>query len=52
VPYWHVDDISTTLAQLVEAGAEPKDAIADFGGRLVGSVTDPDGNVTGLIQAL
>jgi predicted enzyme related to lactoylglutathione lyase len=52
VPYWHVDDINARLAQLVEAGAEPKDAITDFGARLVGSVTDPDGNVIGLIQAV
>jgi predicted enzyme related to lactoylglutathione lyase len=50
VPYLHVEDINATMAQLVEAGAEPKDAITDFGGRLVGSVTDPAGNVIGVIQ--
>jgi len=50
VPYWHVDDIDATMAVLIEVGAEPKDAVTDFGGRRVGSVIDSDGNVIGLIQ--
>jgi predicted enzyme related to lactoylglutathione lyase len=52
VPYWHVADIQATIKQLLAAGAQQRDAVSDFGGggRLVASVTDPDGNVIGLIQ--
>jgi predicted enzyme related to lactoylglutathione lyase len=51
VTYHHVTDIQATHAALVEAGATPNDKISDVGGgRLVGSVKDPDGNVIGLIQ--
>jgi predicted enzyme related to lactoylglutathione lyase len=49
--YWHVPDIEAKLAELTAAGATVKDAVQDVGGgRLVASVTDPDGNVLGLIQ--
>ena len=51
VGYWHVDDIKQTIADLLAAGAEEQQAVTDFGGRLVGSVKDADGNVIGLIQA-
>ncbi|MEU8343337.1 hypothetical protein SAMN05443665_102035 [Actinomadura meyerae] len=51
VAYWHVPDIEAKVAELTGAGASVKDAPHDVGGgRLVASVTDPDGNVLGLIQ--
>ena len=50
--YWHVDDIETTLAELLGAGAETQQAVKDVGGgKLIASVTDADGNVIGLIQS-
>jgi predicted enzyme related to lactoylglutathione lyase len=51
VAYWHVPDIETKLAEVTAAGATVKDAPRDVGGgRLVATVTDPDGNVLGLLQ--
>ncbi|WP_239153941.1 VOC family protein [Amycolatopsis sp. FDAARGOS 1241] len=51
VAYWHVDDIEAKLAEVTAAGAVVKDAPKDVGGgRLVATVTDPDGNVLGLLQ--
>jgi predicted enzyme related to lactoylglutathione lyase len=51
VAYWHVPDIEAKLAEVTTAGATVKDAPRDVGGgRLVGSFSDPDGNVLGLIQ--
>jgi len=51
VAYWHVADIEAKLAELTAAGAELKDSVRDVGGgRLVATVTDPDGNVLGLLQ--
>ena len=51
VAYWHVADIEAKLAEVTAAGAVVKDAVRDVGGgRLVATVTDPDGNVLGLIQ--
>ncbi len=51
VTYWHVPDIEGTLAALTAAGATVKDPASDVGGgRLVATVTDPDGNVLGLTQ--
>lgn len=51
VTYWHVDDIEAKLAQVTAAGATVQDAVRDVGGgRLVATVTDPDGNVLGLLQ--
>ena len=52
VAYWHVDDIESRLAALVEAGATVHQQVNDFGGsgRKIASVTDPAGNVVGLIQ--
>ena len=50
VGYWHVDDMDKALAGLLAAGATTQDAPSDVGGgRLVATVTDPDGNVLGLI---
>jgi predicted enzyme related to lactoylglutathione lyase len=51
VAYWHVNDIEAKLAELTAAGATVKEAAHEVGGgRLVATVTDPDGNVLGLIQ--
>jgi predicted enzyme related to lactoylglutathione lyase len=51
VAYWHVADIEAKLAELTAAGATIKDAARDVGGgRLVATVTDPDGNVLGVLQ--
>jgi predicted enzyme related to lactoylglutathione lyase len=52
VGYWHVDDIEASLSLLLDAGAQPQQAITDVGGgKLVASVKDADGNIIGLIQA-
>jgi predicted enzyme related to lactoylglutathione lyase len=51
VAYWHVSDIKAKLAEVTAAGATVKDSPRDVGGgRLVATVTDPDGNVLGLLQ--
>jgi predicted enzyme related to lactoylglutathione lyase len=51
VAYWHVPDIEAKLAEVTRAGAAVKESPRDVGGgRLVATVTDPDGNVLGLIQ--
>jgi len=51
VAYWHVTDIEAKLAELTVAGATVKEPAHDVGGgRLVATVTDPDGNVLGLIH--
>jgi len=51
VAYWHVSDIEAKLAEVTAAGATVKDAVREVGGgRLVATVTDPDGNVLGLLQ--
>ena len=50
--YWHVDDLTATLAALVEAGAETRQPINDVGGgKMVASVKDADGNIIGLVQS-
>jgi predicted enzyme related to lactoylglutathione lyase len=51
VAYWHVADIEAKLAEMTAAGGTVKDPVRDVGGgRLVATVTDPDGNVLGLLQ--
>jgi predicted enzyme related to lactoylglutathione lyase len=51
VAYWHVSDIEAKLAEVTDAGATVKEPAHDVGGgRLVATVTDPDGNVLGLLQ--
>src|SRR6201984_2672484 len=51
VAYWHVEDIEAKLAEVTAAGATVKEAAHDVGGgRQVATVTDPDGNVLGLLQ--
>src|SRR5512138_1684146 len=49
--YYHVDDIQESLQSLLNAGAQPVQAVKDVGGgRLIASVKDPDGNIIGLVQ--
>ena len=51
VAYWHVADIEAKLAEVTAAGASVKEPAHDVGGgRLVATVTDPDGNVLVLLQ--
>jgi len=51
VAYWDVPDIEAKLAEVTDAGATVKESPRDVGGgRLVATVTDPDGNVLGLVQ--
>jgi predicted enzyme related to lactoylglutathione lyase len=51
VAYWAVADIEAKLAELTSAGATVREPARDVGGgRLVATVTDPDGNVLGLLQ--
>jgi predicted enzyme related to lactoylglutathione lyase len=49
--YWHVNDIEAKIAEVTAAGGTLKDAPKDVGGgRLVATLTDPDGNVLGILQ--
>ncbi len=51
ISYWHVPDIEAKLAEVTAAGATVKEPSHDVGGgRLVATVTDPDGTVLGLLQ--
>jgi predicted enzyme related to lactoylglutathione lyase len=51
VAYWEVPDIEAKLAEVTAAGATLKEPVRDVGGgRLVATVSDPDGNVLGLLQ--
>ncbi len=51
VAYWHGPDIEAKLAEVTAAGATVKEPAREVGGgRLVATVTDPDGNVLGLLQ--
>ncbi|MGH2896869.1 MAG: VOC family protein [Solirubrobacteraceae bacterium] len=51
VAYWHVPDIEAKLAEVTAAGASVNESPRNVGGgRLVATVTDPDGNVLGLLQ--
>ncbi len=51
VAYWEVADIEAKLAAVTAAGATVKEPAHDVGGgRVVATVTDPDGNVLGLLE--
>lgn len=51
VAYWRAQDIEARLAEVIAAGATMSEPAHDVGGgRLVATVTDPDGNVLGLLQ--
>jgi predicted enzyme related to lactoylglutathione lyase len=52
ISYWEVDDINGALKELLGAGAQTQQEVRDVGGgKLVASVADADGNVTGLVQS-
>jgi hypothetical protein len=52
VGYWQVSDVKKSLQSLLDASAQAQQEIKDVrGGKLVASVKDADGNVTGLIQS-
>jgi predicted enzyme related to lactoylglutathione lyase len=52
VGYWQVEDISAAVQAFLEAGGSEQQAFRDVGGgKLVGTVTDADGNTIGLIQS-
>ncbi|MEA2314127.1 MAG: hypothetical protein QOI03_819 [Solirubrobacteraceae bacterium] len=51
VAYWHVADLEAKLAEVTAAGGAVNESAHDVGGgRLVATITDPDGNVLGLLQ--
>ena len=51
VAYWHVQDIEAKLTEVTAGGATVEEPAHDLGGgRLVATVTDPNGNVLGLLQ--
>jgi predicted enzyme related to lactoylglutathione lyase len=51
VAYFPVSDIENTLQTLLDAGAQVQQKVRDVGGgKLIASVKDADGNITGLIQ--
>ena len=52
VAYWHVDDVATGLAALVDAGAETVQEPTDVGGGMrIAVARDADGNLIGLRPA-
>jgi predicted enzyme related to lactoylglutathione lyase len=51
IAHWHVTDLEDRIKAITEAGGTLKSEPRDVGGgRLVATVTDPDGNVLGLLQ--
>jgi predicted enzyme related to lactoylglutathione lyase len=51
VAFWEVPDIDAKIGEMVAAGAEVKEAPHEVGGgRVVATLTDPDGNVLGLVH--
>ncbi|GAA4608613.1 putative enzyme related to lactoylglutathione lyase [Actinoplanes octamycinicus] len=51
VAYWAVTGIDAKVAELTAAGATVREKPHDVGGgRLIATVTDPDGTVIGLLQ--
>jgi predicted enzyme related to lactoylglutathione lyase len=52
VTHWHMPDLEAKLPEVAVAGAAVKEPPHDVGGgcRLVATVTDPGGNVLGLLQ--
>jgi len=51
VTYWGVEDADAALRRLLESGATERESVQDVGeGIRVATVTDPFGNVVGLIE--
>ena len=51
VGYWQVNDIQKSLQLLLDAGAQVQQEVQDVGGgKLIASVKDADGNISGLMQ--
>ena len=51
VTYWGVADCDAALARLTASGAAPRTPVTDVGeGIRVATVTDPPGNVVGIIE--
>lgn len=51
VTYWGVSDADAAYAQLITLGAAALQPISDVGGDIrLGSVTDPHGNILGVIE--
>jgi predicted enzyme related to lactoylglutathione lyase len=51
IAYWAVDDIGADFARIVALGAGVHEAVQEVGGGIrVAAVTDPFGNVFGLIE--
>ncbi len=52
IGYWQVNDINASVTALLDAGAHVQQEVKDIGGgKLIASVKDADGNITGLIQS-
>jgi len=50
VIYWHVDDVTATLEQLLSMGAKEHQSLTDRGaGFITASVVDPFGNILGIM---
>lgn len=51
IPYWRVVNADTSLARLLELGAASRYPVTDVGGGVrVATVTDPYGNLLGIIE--
>jgi predicted enzyme related to lactoylglutathione lyase len=51
VAYWGVENADTALARLLDLGAEAHEGVQDVGGGIrVATVTDPFGNLLGIIE--
>ncbi len=52
VGYCHVDDIKKSLEVVLDNGGQTQQEIKDAGGgKLIATVEDADGNVTGRLQS-
>ncbi len=50
IGYRQVDDIKSSLQQLLDAGGQVHQDVRDVGGRLIATVKDADNNILGLMQ--
>jgi hypothetical protein len=51
IPYWGVTNADSSYARLIDLGATPYEPIQDVGGGIrIGAVTDPFGNIFGIIE--